>query len=427
MSIFDRLALFPLIITFILYPLSAKPILSTASRHRVAMLAALNIIFLPLLILATTAEGIPPSRSGVLLYLKICALIFLAYVVFVLANYTILRHGANKSEGFAWFAFLFPLAFLCTVKYLPPKLDPLTTSLVELGNRHRSEFFVGISYMAFRLSHLLREVQNGAVEQPTLAEYLGFAFFIPTMTLGPINTYSNMHRSLTGEQKESGLAGRASLRILIGLTKYLFLATILNQLTYSGLLLDGHPHAPLDLMIAIPAYTLYLYCNFSGFCDMVIGVSALLGIEVSENFNRPFAARNLQEFWNAWHVTLSNWFRDMMFTPMLKALVRWFGPAAMNQMMAITILVVFLTLGVWHGVGLNFLIFGLLQGIGLVIVHYYRLSLKRILPREALATYQGNRGIRFAGSALTFGYFSITLFFFANSMDDIHRIANAIV
>lgn len=423
----DRLPLFPLIVTFILYPITAKPILSMTSRYRSVMLAALNIVYLPVLILATTAESVPPSKAGIALYLKLTALIFLAYVVFVMMNYTVVRYGAHCGERWAWLAFSFPLIFLCIVKYLPTNVDPLTTSLMEIGQRHRSEFFVGISYMAFRLSRLIREVQNGAVQQPSLAEYLGFAFFIPTMTLGPINTYSNMQRSLVRDHKQSGSAQEAWLRILIGLTKYLFLATVLNQLTYGGLLLDGHPHVPLDLVIAIPAYTLYLYCNFSGFCDMVVGVSALLGIEVSENFDRPFAARNLQEFWNAWHITLSTWFRDMMFTPLLKTLARWSGPAWMNEMVAVTILAVFMTLGVWHGVGMNFLIFGLLQGIGLVTVHYYRLSLKKFLPRQTLAAYQANRGVHLAGSALTFAYFSITLFFFANSIEDMHRIAKAIV
>ena len=81
---------------------------------------------------------------------------------------------------------------------------------------------------------------------------------------------------------------RSLLRILVGFTKYIFLGSLVAQFTYAGLLRDGHPHAVIDLIIAIPAYTIYLYCNFSGFCDMAIGVSGLLGIEVAENFDRPF-------------------------------------------------------------------------------------------------------------------------------------------
>jgi D-alanyl-lipoteichoic acid acyltransferase DltB (MBOAT superfamily) len=415
-------------VTFVFYPLAAKGMLLLISRrHQVSVFAALNVAFVLALIIAQTAEGTPLSPARLTEFIEICVLVFLAYLAFAMINYTILRNGANRGEGHAWLAFLFPLLILCIAKYWPARMDPLNASLVELGNRHRSEFFVGISYMAFRLSRLLQEVRNGVVPQPSLAEYLAFAFFIPTMTLGPINAYSNMRPWLAGGPSVSTAPGWAWLRILIGLTKYLFLATILNQFTYSGLLLDGHPHARLDVVFAIPAYTLYLYCNFSGFCDMVIGVSALLGIEVSENFDRPFAARNLQEFWNAWHMTLSTWFRDMMFTPMLKVLVRKFGQTSINQMIAVTIVVVFLVLGIWHGTGLNFLIFGSLQALGVVTVHYHRLALKKVLSKEALATYHENRGIRLVGTVLTFAYFSVTLFFFANSIDDMHRIASAIV
>lgn len=428
MNFLDRLALLPLFVTFVFYPVVARVLLqSTSQRHRTVLFAGFNVFCLPALIVAQTAEDAPLTKSGIRLYLVVVLIFVAVYLVFLLLSYETMRRGARGSEGLAWFAFFFPLSFLCVVKYLPSGLDPLNGLLIELRFKHPSEFLIGLSYMAFRLSHLLREVRNGAAPQPSLAEYLAFALFVPTMTIGPINPYSNMQRSFTVEARGLGELGQAWLRILIGLTKYLFLATILNQLTYSGLLLDGHPHARMDLLIAIPAYTLYLYCNFSGFCDMVIGVSAFLGIEVSENFDRPFAARNLQEFWNTWHITLSAWFRDMMFTPMLKALVRRFGPASMNPMVAVSVFSVFLVLGVWHGVGLNFVIFGALQGVGLVAVHYYKVILKKALSRDLLAAYQKSRVIHFAGTALTFAYFSLTLFFFANSTEAMQRIASAIV
>jgi D-alanyl-lipoteichoic acid acyltransferase DltB (MBOAT superfamily) len=292
---------------------------------------------------------------------------------------------------------------------------------------HRAEFFVGISYMAFRLAHLVREVQNEVVPMPTLAEYVAYALFVPILSIGPIQHYSAMASSLAKPPSSPKLVGSAWMRILVGFTKYLFLATILNQFTYSGLLLDGHPHHLLDLFIAVPAYTLYLYCNFSGFCDMVIGTSALLGIEVGENFDRPFASRNLQEFWNHWHITLSAWFRDMMFTPMLKALVRLSGPKSANHMIALTLMIVFITVGVWHGTGLNYLLFGMCQGIGLVVVHYYRLLLRSRLSRQSYAAYQESPVIHAVAVAATFVYFSLTLFFFANTMDDIRRIAHVLV
>jgi D-alanyl-lipoteichoic acid acyltransferase DltB (MBOAT superfamily) len=427
MSILDRLALLPLVTIFVLYPLIAWPTLHlTPRRARLPLFAVVNVISLLVLIVAETAEGVPLTSDLITFYLQASTIVFLVYLLFVLFSFLVFRWGISGGEKHAWVAFLFPLAFLCLIKYLPDSHDPLASGLLLLGDKHRSEFFVGVSYLAFRLSHLLREVQNGAVPSPTISEYLAFAFFVPSLAVGPISPYSTMQRSLSGTN-EPVPPGRAWLRILIGLTKYLFLATIFNQFTYSGLLLDGHPHHVADLLLAIPSYTLFLYFNFSGFCDMVIGVSGVLGIEVNENFDQPFLARNLQEFWNRWHITLSVWFRDMMFTPMLKELMRHFGPQSMNLMIAVTIVSVFLVLGVWHGTGVNFVIFGLLQGGGVVAVHCYRLALKKYLSKSSLAAYQRNPAIRATATAITFVYFSLTLFFFANSIDDIHRIAHAII
>jgi D-alanyl-lipoteichoic acid acyltransferase DltB (MBOAT superfamily) len=287
-------------------------------------------------------------------------------------------------------------------------------------------YFVGISYMAFRLSHLVREVQNKVAPLPGISEYLAFAFFVPTILVGPISPFSKMHSSLQGRGPGRDAAPTAWLRLLIGFTKYIFLASIASQFTYAGFLLDGHPHSKMDLAIAIVAYTIYLYCNFSGFCDMVIGISALLGIDVAENFNRPFTSRNLQEFWNRWHMTLSSWLRDFMFTPMLKALVRLFGPASLNAMTAFTIISVFVVIGIWHGTGLNYALFGLWQGVGLAVVHYYTVFLKRVLGKQRYLAYEQNPFFRYLGITMTCAYFSLSLFFFANSLDDMRLILHTL-
>jgi D-alanyl-lipoteichoic acid acyltransferase DltB (MBOAT superfamily) len=150
-------------------------------------------------------------------------------------------------------------------------------------------------------------------------------------------------------------------------------------------------------------------------------------IEVSENFDTPYLSRNMQEFWNRWHITLSAWFRDMMFTPMLKQLVRANGPASVTYMVPLTVLCVFLVVGVWHGTGINFVLFGLAQGIGIAIVYYYNLLLKRALKKQTYLAYQKSKVLRAVAVSLTFAYFSVTLFFFANSVEDMHRIYRAIV
>ena len=124
---------------------------------------------------------------------------------------------------------------------------------------------------------------------------------------------------------------------------------------------------------------------------MVIGVSGLLGIEVAENFDQPFTSRNFQEFWTRWHITLSTWIRDLVFTPLSKALMRKFGPKSANHVIAVSILISFLIVGIWHGSELNFLVFGALQGAGLVTVHYYTVWLKKKLGRRQICGLPSQR------------------------------------
>jgi D-alanyl-lipoteichoic acid acyltransferase DltB (MBOAT superfamily) len=155
---------------------------------------------------------------------------------------------------------------------------------------------------------------------------------------------------------------------------------------------------------------------------MAIGAAGLIGIPVPENFQDPFSARNLREFWNRWHITLSQYMRDVVFSPLSKYLARLMGPSQVNQAVAVTILVVFLLIGIWHGTGWNYAAFGLLQGVGVITTHYYTLGLKRWLGRDGFKAYNANPWIRAIGIVITFCFFSATLFFFANSPQDIKEI-----
>ena len=358
--------------------------------------------------------------------------LFLIYLVTVAGMYVIMRAClATKTEGWRlWLAFLTPILVLIAVRYTPPSayaaiLDSMRGNLYLGPEFSIAPYFVGVSYLAFRCSYLVLEVRNGAVRKPGFWEYLGFAFFVPTIPVGPINTYGNYRRGFDAVPPESP-SGRAALRILVGLVKYLFLGNIFNQLTYSGLVLDDHYHPWIDLPIAMIFYYLYLYCNFSGFCDMAIGGAGLIGIPVPENFQDPFAARNMREFWNRWHITLSQWMRDVVFSPLSKYLARVMGPSQVNQAVAITIMVVFLLIGIWHGTGWNYAVFGLLQGLGVITTHYYTIGLKKWLGRDGFKAYNSNPWIRAVAVATTFCFFAATLFFFANSPADIREIVAAL-
>jgi D-alanyl-lipoteichoic acid acyltransferase DltB (MBOAT superfamily) len=359
-------------------------------------------------------------------YSLIPLLFFSIYVGLVMLNYILLRFCQREGSVWPAAALLAPIVFLAFMKYGSGYLNPFTAVMAPAGISRYAIFFIGISYLSFRLVRLVQEVRNEEVEMPNIWEYLSFAFFVPTLSIGPISPYSKFIRSFRTPDRNVTPLGRSLLRIVVGFTKYIFLGSLIAQFTYAGLLRDGHPHAIIDLVIAIPAYTVYLYCNFSGFCDMVIGVSGLLGIEVAENFDRPFASRNFQEFWTRWHITLSTWIRSLLFTPITMAIMRRFGPKSANHAIAVSVFVSFLLVGFWHGTGTNFIVFGALQGAGLVAVHYYAIWLGKILGKERLAAYRKSTPIRAITTLMTFAYFSLTLFFLANNWEQIRVIRDSL-
>jgi D-alanyl-lipoteichoic acid acyltransferase DltB (MBOAT superfamily) len=344
------------------------------------------------------------------------------YVWVIAIGFFLVRIFSKRRGWLPWIAFFYPIALLVGFKYFylsSDVLDRLGWDQWVIGAS-----IVGLSYMAFRLSYLVLEVRNHVADTPGLSEYLGFAFFLPIMVVGPITPFSTHQRSLENVKERPVPYGRALLRIIVGATKFFFLANLASQLTYSGILFDGNRHALVDLGIAIVFY--YLFLNFSGFCDTAIGLAALVGVQVKENFDNPFAARNMKEFWNRWHITLSEYARDVAFTPVSKGLIGKLGPKYLNLSISAGVLCVFLLIGIWHGVGLLFIVFGLVQAVGVIGNHYYTLWLKRVLGKERYRAYNENRLVNAAARALTFLYFASSLALFANTYNQLGIIRNAL-
>ena len=344
------------------------------------------------------------------------------YLLIVLFQYVMLALFSETRRELSWLAFFTPIAALIVIRYVPFHLYvSLAHAFGKQLYNHPGSLMIGISYLAFRCSRLVLEIQNGLVNRPGFWEYINFSFFLPTMSVGPINTYANFRLGFEDSPMRAPI-GRACLRCMVGFVKFKFLGAVFGQISYQGFLRNGHPHFWVALPIVMVFYFLYLYCNFSGFCDMAIGAAALIGISVLENFVNPFAARNMKDFWNRWHITLSQWMRDIVFAPLSKFLARVMGPTGVNKAIALAIFVVFLLIGIWHGVGWNYVIFGLLQGIGVSANFYYTIGLKKWLGRDGFKAYNENRGIHAVAVVSTFCYFAATLLFFANTLPEIKEI-----
>jgi D-alanyl-lipoteichoic acid acyltransferase DltB (MBOAT superfamily) len=406
--------LLPIIVAFLVFPIAS--IVTLRLTHQtcgVKLFTLINILgsFGLCMVGAAPYVRLRDARP----FIAIGCSVFLFYLVLVIVQYINIRLAVSKRWRSSYLPLLFPIFLLAILKYVPGSSEQIGRHLVVVHTLSATIFFLGLSYMSFRLCHLALEVRNGVVECPDIWEYLSFAFFVPTFTIGPISPFSAFQRSLHNPNYGSIPLSRSFLRILVGLTKYLFLGNLLNQLTYQGLLLDGHPHPKIDLLIAVFAYYLYLYCNFSGYCDMAIGTAGLLGIDVHENFDHPLVARNILDFWNRWHITLSVFMRDTVFSPLSKALAMRLGPRRINHAIAISIFIVFLLIGIWHGVGVNFVLFGVFQAIGVACCHYYTVFLKKKLGKRGYAAYMSHPVIHAFAVGITFVFAATSLFLFANT------------
>lgn len=159
---------------------------------------------------------------------------------------------------------------------------------------------------------------------------------------------------------------------------------------------------------------------------MAIGLAALIGFRVNENFNNPFAARNVKEFWNRWHITLSEYTRDVIFTPVTKGIIKKLGSKYTNLALSVGIFCVFLVIGIWHGVGILFVVFGLLHAAGVIANHYYTVWLKRALGKQKYKVYNENPLVNAAAITLTFIYVAASFAVFANSYSKVGMIKNAL-
>jgi len=251
---------------------------------------------------------------------------------------------------------------------------------------------VGISYILFRQIHLLIEAPYLGHLPFSLSRYLAFTLSPWTLIAGPIQRYDGFCAGLGEVGRPAADKALAALhRIASGLIKAFVLAPLLLPSADIGLL--TRPTADwLDFAIVLYSYPAYLYLNFSGYVDVVIGIARVCGFTtLPENFDRPYLARNVRDFWTRWHISFGIWVRHFVFTPLSTALIRR-APANMaGLMMALTVMITFYLVGAWHGTTLNFVAFGLMQGAGVVVSASFERTLRRMLGKPGMKALDGNK------------------------------------
>jgi D-alanyl-lipoteichoic acid acyltransferase DltB (MBOAT superfamily) len=234
--------------------------------------------------------------------------------------------------------------------------------------------WLGFSYVAFRLIHTLRDRQSGKLPALTLREYVTYVIFFPSFTAGPIDRAERFvkdYRALeTGVPIDAARWTRGLSRIAIGCFKKFAIADQLALFALNSTS-AGLARSPGDMWLLVYAYAFRLFFDFSGYSDIAIGIGILFGIELPENFNRPYLKDSITTFWQSWHMTLSNWIRFYVFTPLSRWLMGLERKPSPTLMVLITQTTTMVAIGLWHGITLNFVIWGLWHAIGLWVHKLY--------------------------------------------------------
>lgn len=219
---------------------------------------------------------------------------------------------------------------------------------------------IGAAYFTLRLLHVQLDWWMGRQDRPDFLAHLRYQFFLPVLMTGPINRFSDFTRQLDRRRWDSADFFAGAERALLGLAQATVLGSwIMGKVDDRLTSLASTDGGGLWLWAHSAADWVQLYLTFAGFSSFAIGVALMMGIRIEENFNRPWQARNLIEFWSRWHMTLSSWCRDYVFQPV----------AALTRMPVLGVLAAMTAIGLWHDTTLYYLLWALWQALGIVVSH----------------------------------------------------------
>ncbi len=341
------------------------------------------------------------------------------YLIFLIAVTAITIFFSFLSRRFAWILSIATILLIAILILLKSPGLSLQTSIFfrELANRPTDTAsaldlrWLGFSYIAFRLIHILRDKQSGRLPELSLPEFATYVVFFPTLAAGPIDRVERFVKDLQKDfvlkQDDLLLAGQ---RITIGLFKKFVIADLLALIALSDTLAVQARTAGW-MWIHLYAYTFQIYFDFSGYTDIAIGIGQLVGIKLPENFLSPYSKPNITQFWNSWHITLTQWIRSYFFNPFNRWIRRYKSIPAW-AMILIGQLTTMVLIGLWHGITWNFILWGTWHGLGLFIQNrwsdFAKTRINPTNPRMQMA-------LQIGGVLLTFHFVALGWVFFALS------------
>lgn len=224
---------------------------------------------------------------------------------------------------------------------------------------------IGISFFTFQALSYVLDIWRGTIRPVSLLDFAVYEAFFPHLVAGPIVRASEFLPQLRGPRDPRAVpATRAFFLIAGGLVKKVVIADLIATRLVDPVFNTPGQHSGAEILVAVYGYAVQIYCDFSAYSEMAIGLALLLGFRFPDNFNRPYAAVSLQDFWRRWHMTLSRWLRDYLYIPLG-------GSRGGRRRTYRALMITMLLGGLWHGAAWTFVIWGGIHGAGLVAQRWF--------------------------------------------------------
>jgi D-alanyl-lipoteichoic acid acyltransferase DltB (MBOAT superfamily) len=275
---------------------------------------------------------------------------------------------------------------------------------------------VGLSFMFFKVIHTMVEARSGTLGPVSALQYANYCLNFSVYLMGPIQRYQEYRAQWTNEAAAIPETFEAHLdaviRILVGFLKAYVIAGMIQPFALAPAP-DLMELGRLELLGQVVAFYFFLYFNFAGYCDVAIGVGSLLGVRPPENFDKPFQARNISDFWLRFHRSLTQWLTTYVFSPAYKwalehPVLRSRPFLAANGALVLTMLVS----GLWHGTTLSFLLFGLVHGLFFLVFRSWETLAMRRFGSPWLRRWRARPLVHAASVLVTFTVVALSLVFF---------------